>query len=104
MSMQSIKETIRCTRCGCLALPDAIKCPKCGADYRDSNRNGSKEIIDPFSYLSASRIEKVDSIPSLSASVIKVIRAHYQLICPRHGQINVRATVIGSPVKCPFCE
>jgi hypothetical protein len=35
---------------------------------------------------------------------IKVVRAYYQLTCYRHGKIHVKATVVGSPVKCPFCQ
>lgn len=92
--MQAVRTTIRCTRCGCIALPDATKCPKCGEDYRNPSNTGAKEIIDPFAYLSTTKVD-VDGI--------KIIRAYYQLTCPHHGQVHVRATVIGAPVKCPFC-
>ena len=102
--MQAVKETVRCTRCGCLALPDANKCPKCGANYRNSNGNDARETFDPFTYLSTARMAGAGNSASLDTNIIKVIRAYYQLTCPRHGKIHVRATVIGSPVKCPFCE
>ena len=32
--MQIINKTVQCTECGCIAFPDAIYCPKCGASYR----------------------------------------------------------------------
>jgi len=103
--MQAVKETIRCIRCGCIALPDANRCPKCGASYRDPSGNGSREMfIDPFDYLPQTRVDGVVNNVNLDMSITKVIRAYYQLTCPRHGTIHVRATVIGSPVKCPFCE
>ena len=90
--MQIMKDTVQCSNCGCIALPDATKCPKCGAPY---DRNGTREIIGPIPYLSTSGIEEDGGI--------QVIRAYYQLTCPRHGKIYVKATVIGSPIKCPFC-
>ena len=102
--MQAVKETIRCTRCGCLALPDANKCPKCGANYKNPSGAEAKEIFGPFNYLSTATMDTIGNSASLDASIVKVIRAYYQLTCPRHGKIHVRAMVIGSPVKCPFCE
>ncbi len=90
--MQAVKETVQCSRCGCIALPDATKCPKCGALY---NGDRGKEITGIISYLSDH-----DVIDNTST---KVVRAYYQLTCVRHGKIHVKATVIGSPVKCPFC-
>lgn len=89
--MQAIKETVQCSKCGCVTLPDATKCPKCGAAYDD---NGTKGIIDTISYLSNPRIEDAN---------IQVVRAYYQFTCPHHGKVSVRATVIGSTIKCPFC-
>ena len=91
--MQAVKETVRCPRCGCIALPDAIKCPKCGAAY---NGNGASGILNTITCLPAP-IAQQDA-------VAQVTRAYYQLTCPRHGKIHVRATVISSPIKCPFCS
>lgn len=90
--IQAIKDRVQCSRCGCIALPDATKCPKCGASY---DRNGTRGIIDPITYFSSPTMGKDEDI--------QVIRAYYQFTCPRHGKVHVRATVIGSPVKCPFC-
>ena len=90
--MQIVKDTIQCSRCGCIALPDATKCPKCGASY---NGNRAKEIASTISYLPEPTIIEDNST--------RVVRAYYQLTCPRHGKILVKATVIGSPIKCPFC-
>jgi len=90
--MQAVKDTVQCSRCGCIALPDATKCPKCGASY---NGNGAKEALSAISYLSSPLMEDADT---------KVVRAYYQLTCSRHGKIYVKATVIGSPIKCPFCK
>jgi hypothetical protein len=89
--MQAVKETVQCSRCGCIALPDATRCPKCGAPY---NGNGAKEVVSAISYLSSPLMEDADT---------RVVRAYYQLTCSRHGKIHVKATVIGSPIKCPFC-
>ena len=90
--MQTVKETVQCSRCGCIALPDATRCPKCGASY---NGNGAKEAVSAISYLSSPLMEDADT---------KVVRAYYHLTCSRHGSIHVKATVIGSPIKCPFCQ
>jgi hypothetical protein len=90
--MQAVKETVQCSRCGCIALPDATRCPKCGASY---NGNGAKEAVSAISYLSSPLMEVADT---------KVVRAYYQLTCSRHGKIHVKATVVGSPIKCPFCQ
>jgi hypothetical protein len=91
--VQLVKDTIQCSRCGCIALPDATKCPKCGALY---NGNGKREIFDNMSYFPAPAL--------LGDTSTKVVRAYYQLTCSLHGRIHVKATVIGSSVKCPFCQ
>ena len=89
--MHAVKETIQCSRCGCIALPDATKCPKCGAPY-----NGDRmELAGLMSYLT-------DHGAAADAGS-KVVRAYYELTCCRHGRIHVKASVIGSSVKCPFC-
>ena len=91
--MQTVRDTVQCSRCGCIALPDATKCPKCGALY---NGNGAKDAISAaISCLSS---------PTMVDADTKVVRAYYELTCSRHGRIHVKATVIGSPVKCPFCQ
>jgi ribosomal protein L40E len=90
--MQIVKDTVQCSRCGCIALPDATRCPKCGASY---NGNRAKEVVSAISYLSGPVIEDANA---------RVVRAYYQLTCSRHGKIHVKSTVIGSPVKCPFCQ
>lgn len=96
--MQVIKDTVQCSRCGCIALPDATKCPKCGTAY---NENGAKQMIDTIRCFSSPSIEE----PMMEKDGdVRLIRAYYQLTCPRHGKIHVRATVIGSPIKCPFCQ
>ena len=96
--MQVIKDTVQCSRCGCIALPDATKCPKCGVAY---DGNGAKQMIDTIRCFSSPSIEE----PRMEKDGdVRVIRAYYQLTCPRHGKIHVKATVIGSPIKCPFCQ
>jgi len=90
--VQAVRDKVQCSRCGCIALPDATRCPKCGALY---NGNGAKEIASVINYISSPTIEDVDT---------RVVRAYYQLTCSRHGKIHVKATVIGSPIKCPFCR
>ncbi len=91
--IQLMKDTIQCSRCGCIALPDATKCPKCGASYILS---GKKEVFDSVGFFPTSVVSE--------DSNTKVVRAYYQLTCSRHGRIHVKAAVIGSSVKCPFCQ
>jgi hypothetical protein len=91
--IQVVKDIVQCSRCGCIALPDSTRCPKCGASY---NGNGKKEASDDKSYFSDPTI--------VGDTNTKVVRAYYQLTCSRHGKIHVKATVIGSSVKCPFCQ
>jgi ribosomal protein L40E len=91
--IQVVKDTIQCSRCGCIALPDATKCPKCGASYIVSEKR------EPFDNMSFSSPPAV-----LEDTSAKVVRAYYQLTCSRHGRIYVKAAVIGSSIKCPFCQ
>jgi ribosomal protein L40E len=91
--IQVVKDTIQCSRCGCIALPDATKCPKCGASYIADSK---KEQLDSICF-SPTPIVSEDSNT-------KVVRAYYQLTCSRHGKILVKAAVIGSSIKCPFCQ
>jgi ribosomal protein L40E len=91
--IQVVKDTIQCSRCGCIALPDATKCPKCGASYI---ANGKKESFDSV-YFSPPQIVSDNSNT-------KVVRAYYQLTCSRHGKIHVKAAVVGTPITCPFCQ
>jgi len=37
--MQSINTTVRCAECGCIALADATKCPRCSKTYRKPESN-----------------------------------------------------------------
>jgi ribosomal protein L40E len=91
--IQVMKETIQCSRCGCIALPDATRCPKCGASYISE---GKREKFDNIGLLPAAAV--------LEDTTTKVVQAYYQLTCSRHGRIYVKAAVIGSSVKCPFCQ
>ena len=93
--MQAVKDKVQCSRCGCIALPDATKCPKCGASYNGNGTREAKEAVGAASYLPVAAMEDADT---------RVVRAYYQLTCSRHGKIYVKATVIGSPIKCPFCH
>lgn len=90
--MQAVRDRVQCSRCGCIALPDATRCPKCGASY---NGNGIKGAVCDTSYLEIPTVEDADT---------RVVRAYYQITCSRHGRIQVKATVIGSSIKCPFCK
>jgi len=90
--MQAVRDKVQCSRCGCIALPDATRCPKCGALY---NGNGAKEAVSVINYISSATMEDADT---------RVVRAYYQLTCSRHGRIHIKATVIDSPIKCPFCQ
>jgi len=91
--MPILRDTIKCNKCGCIALPDAIRCPKCGSQYE--REKAMQPPIDPL---------KCYSSPASSRANIQVIRAYYQLSCIHHGTVQVRASVIGAPLKCPFCD
>jgi hypothetical protein len=91
--IQVVKDTIQCSRCGCIALPDATKCPRCGASYVTQDK---KETIENVGFFPNPAV--------LADSSTKVVSAYYQLTCSRHGRIHVKAAVIGSSVKCPFCQ
>jgi len=89
--MRAVKETVQCSRCGCIALPDASKCPRCGTTY---NGNRVKDLMNTVNYFPNPVIEDTD---------IQVVQAYYQLTCHYHGRVNVKATVIAPTIKCPFC-
>ncbi len=93
--LQAIKETVQCSRCGCIALPDATRCPKCGASYHED------KTVE-FSYT----VDKIASKPPSLASTpddIRIVRAHYELQCPYHGKVRVKASVVSPSMRCPFC-
>ena len=89
--IQAVKETIRCSICGCIALADATKCPKCGTSHRG---NKAGKIIDAINYFSNPAVENED---------IKIIRTYYKFTCLHHGEVYVESTVVGGKIKCPFC-
>ncbi len=92
--LQAIKERAECSRCGCIALPDATRCPKCGAPYRDSTTNELSHTIDQI-------ISKPASLTS--PDDVRIVQANYELDCPYHGKIRVKATVVSRAMRCPFC-
>jgi len=77
---QALVEILRCDKCGFIVVPDAIKCPKCNAVYKDSE---GKDIIGELKYFTRTKIENV------AITDTEVIRAYYQLTCPRHGRVNI---------------
>ena len=88
--MQSIKELLGCPKCGCVILPDAIKCPNCGLAYEENDRRSNTgSIYSPK--------------PKIRETGIEAIVAYYQFTCPYHGRVSVRATVTAATIKCPFC-
>ena len=94
--MQIVNKTLKCSICGCISLPDATRCPKCGAIYNNNMLNtGSEEIFGSNRYLSIPRPDDTDT---------KIYWVYYQLTCPLHGKVDVRAIVIASAIKCPFCQ
>jgi hypothetical protein len=84
--MQIINKTVRCSECGCIAFPDSMYCPKCGASYRN-NRISIAEIKNPEPIKVAADQEAIHASQS-------IIEAYCELICPQYGQINIRTTVI----------
>lgn len=94
--MQIINKTIQCAECGCIAFPDAIRCPKCGASYREGKaKKEMKEIFRNISYFPAQGSDDSDKT---------IMKAYYQIICPHHGQVDVKAAVIVPVIKCPICQ
>ncbi len=93
--LQAIKETVRCSRCGCIALPDASRCPRCGAVYHEDKTIRLSDTMDDTALESIHRTREPDCI--------KVVRANYQLDCPYHGKVYIKAAVISPSMRCPFC-
>lgn len=93
--MQAIKEIAQCSRCGCIALPDATRCPKCGAPYRESKGDTFSHTIDQLISKPVNLVKTPDNI--------RIVRAHYELDCPYHGKVRVKATVVSPSMRCPFC-
>ena len=49
--MQIVNKTLKCSICGCISLPDATKCPKCGTHYKSQQVNKNyKEIYNNIRY------------------------------------------------------
>jgi hypothetical protein len=93
--MQIINKTVRCSECGCIAFPDSMYCPKCGASFRNNKiKRFTFENPEPVKLVSDQ--EKID----LNQSIIE---AYYELISPHYGQINIRTTFVIPSVKCPQC-
>lgn len=96
--LQAVKATLRCSQCGCIALPDATKCPKCGALY---HKDKEEVLFDTF------RLTSIAPEPVRTAKdtteCLKVVQVNYELDCPRHGRVRIKATVISAPMRCPFC-
>lgn len=94
--MQIINKTIQCTECGCIAFPDAVYCPKCGAGYRENK--AKKEIGEIFARIACFPTHvPVDAHKS-------IVETCYQLICPHHGQVDVKTSVVIPTIKCPLCQ
>ncbi len=93
--LQAIKERAECPRCGCIALPDATRCPKCGARYHESKTNEFSHAIDQILSKPANLSRPPDDV--------RIVRANYELDCPYHGKVRVKATVVSQSMRCPFC-
>ena len=94
--MQIINKTIQCPQCGCIAFPDAIHCPKCGSSYREIKAKAEiKKVFKSIDCLSAQERYNADNT---------IMKAYYQLTCPHHGQVDVKAAVIVPVTKCPLCK
>ena len=94
--MQIINKTVQCADCGCIAFPDAVYCPKCGASYRGNKEK--KEIGEIFE-----RINCFSTQGPLEVSK-SIIGTYYQLVCPHHGQVDIRTSVVIPTIKCPLCH
>lgn len=93
--MQSIKELLGCSKCGCIVLPDATKCPNCGTVY-DDDRKAHQDNSIGYS-------PNYSTQPKIKETGIGAIVAYYHFTCPNHGRVNVRASVIAPTLRCPFC-
>ena len=84
--MQIINKTIQCPQCGCIAFPDARRCPKCDSSYRESKAKAEiREIFKGIGYLSTQGWDNAGNT---------TMKAYYQLTCSHHGQIDIKAAVI----------
>jgi len=94
--MQIINKMIQCPKCGCIAFPDAIHCPRCGSNYRELKANlERKEIFKKVDYLFIQGQENTDNT---------ILKAYYKVTCPHHGHIDVKAAIVIPVMKCPICE
>lgn len=94
--MQIINKMVQCSECGCIAFPDAIHCPKCGASYRESKaKREIRQIFEKPGCFSA-------PVPVDAATLL--METYSQFICPHHKQLDIRTTVIMSSTKCPLCQ
>ena len=94
--MQIINKTIRCSQCGCIAFPDAMRCPKCNNSYRDGRAKAEiREISKSIDYFSTQWWDTTGST---------TINAYYQLTCPHHGQIDIKTAMVLPLKKCPLCH
>lgn len=91
LGVENIKELLGCSKCGCLILPDATKCPNCGVVYNDI---GGGSVTDNPCFPSKLKIKETG---------VEAIVAYYHFACPHHGRVHVRATVTTPTIRCPFC-
>ena len=88
----TIAEILKCSKCGCVVMPDSIKCPRCNSPY---DSDGTQETDGNNNWYSLE--------PKDRKAGTQIVMAHYRFICPRHGKIDIRATMPVATVKCPFC-
>jgi|GEM_PF-389594 hypothetical protein len=93
--LQVLDETVQCAKCGCLVLPDAARCPKCGAKYQEGKSVEANHRTAPATSRPAN--------PDPLFHHVRVVHAHYDLDCPYHGKVRIKATVVSPSVRCPFC-
>ena len=94
--MQIINKTVQCSECGCIAFPDSINCPKCGASFRmNRNRNGIREIFEKNNCV---------TIQSPRNERESAVETYYQLPCLHYGHPGIKAIVVLPSAKCPFCQ
>ncbi len=91
--MQIVNKTHRCSKCGCIAFPDAIRCPKCDTIYNDNKAGGSsKAIFSTMDYSSNSRPAYTD---------MRTIWAHNEPVHPLPDTIGINVTIIVPTTAAP---
>ena len=85
----SVEKTLKCSKYGCVVVPDTTKCSNCSSAY-DNDEIERMVGTDDRKFLQP-KMTKVD---------IQITTAYYQFVCPKHGKSNVKAAITAPAIRC----